>query len=75
MVLGGNLNVAPTIADVFDETAFDGYVQVTEPEHAALQRLRALDLHDLIRERWPDERAFSYWDYRAGMFHKNLGVR
>ena len=28
-----------------------------------------------MRDRWPDERVFTYWDYRAGMFHQNLGMR
>ena len=28
-----------------------------------------------MRERWPTERVFTYWDYRAGMFHKDLGMR
>ena len=28
-----------------------------------------------MRRRWPDDRVFSYWDYRAGMFHKDLGMR
>ena len=35
----------------------------------------ALGLHDVVRERWPDERVFTYWDYRAGMFHQDLGMR
>jgi exodeoxyribonuclease III len=29
----------------------------------------------VVRERWPNERVFTYWDYRAGMFHKDLGMR
>ena len=37
--------------------------------------LQALGLRDVVRDRWPDETVFSYWDYRAGMFHKNLGMR
>ncbi len=35
----------------------------------------SLGLHDVVRERWPSERIFTYWDYRAGMFHKDLGMR
>ena len=35
----------------------------------------ALGLHDAVRDRWPEERVFSYWDYRAGMFHQDLGMR
>ena len=28
-----------------------------------------------MRDRWPTERVFTYWDYRAGMFHQDLGMR
>ena len=48
---------------------------MTPPERAALAKLEALGLHDVVRERWPKERAFTYWDYRAGMFHQDLGMR
>ncbi len=41
----------------------------------ALARLLALGLHDVVRERWASERVFTYWDYRAGMFHQDLGMR
>ena len=36
---------------------------------------RRVGLHDVVRDRWPDERVFTYWDYRAGMFHQDLGMR
>ncbi len=71
----GDMNIAPTDADVFDPAAYEGHTHVTAPEREALQRLLALGLHDVIRERWPHERVFSYWDYRAGMFHQDLGMR
>ncbi|MGX7828413.1 exodeoxyribonuclease III [Actinokineospora sp. 24-640] len=71
----GDVNIAPTDADVFDPAAFAGHTHVTAPERAALAELQALGLHDVVRERWPEERVFSYWDYRAGMFHQNLGMR
>jgi exodeoxyribonuclease-3 len=71
----GDMNIAPTDADVFDPEAFAGHTHVTAPERAALAELEATGLHDVVRERWPDERVFSFWDYRAGMFHKDLGMR
>ena len=71
----GDMNIAPTDADVFDPDAYIGQTHVTEPERAALARLQDLGLHDVVRERWPEQRVFSYWDYRAGMFHKDLGMR
>ena len=71
----GDMNIAPTDADVFDPDAYIGQTHVTEPERAALARLQDLGLHDVVRERWSEQRVFSYWDYRAGMFHKDLGMR
>jgi exodeoxyribonuclease III len=71
----GDMNIAPTDADVFDPQAYVGQTHVTPGEREALGRLLALGLHDVVRERWPAERVFTYWDYRAGMFHQDLGMR
>lgn len=71
----GDMNIAPTDADVFDPDAYVGQTHVTPPERAALAELQAVGLHDVVRERWPTERVFTYWDYRAGMFHQDLGMR
>jgi exodeoxyribonuclease III len=60
---------------VWDPAQFVGATHVTAPEREALAGLLGLGLHDVVRERWPDERVFSYWDYRAGMFHQDLGMR
>jgi exodeoxyribonuclease-3 len=75
LVVCGDMNIAPTDADVFNPEAYRGHTHVTAPERAALADLQALGLHDVVRDRWPDERIFSYWDYRAGMFHQDLGMR
>jgi exodeoxyribonuclease-3 len=74
-VVCGDMNIAPADADVFDPEAYAGHTHVTEPERAALAELQALGLRDVVRDRWPEERVFSYWDYRAGMFHRDLGMR
>ena len=71
----GDMNIAPTDEDVFDPQAYEGHTHVTAPEREALAELQALGLHDVVRDRWPGERVFSYWDYRAGMFHQDLGMR
>ena len=71
----GDMNIAPTDEDVFDPEAYVGETHVTAPERAALADLEAVGLHDVVRERWPGERVFTYWDYRAGMFHQDLGMR
>ena len=49
----GDVNIAPTDADVFDPAAYEGHTHVTPGEREALGRLLALGLHDVIRERWP----------------------
>ena len=74
-VVCGDMNIAPTDEDVFDPGAYEGHTHVTPPERAALAELEALGLHDVVRDRWPGKRVFTYWDYRAGMFHQDLGMR
>jgi exodeoxyribonuclease III len=74
-IVCGDMNIAPTDADVFDPAAYVGQTHVTGPERAALASLESTGLHDVVRERWPDRRVFTYWDYRAGMFHQDLGMR
>src|SRR5438128_3260095 len=71
-VVCGDMNVAPTDDDVFDPDAYIGQTHVTKPERAALAELQALGLHDVMRDHWPDERVFTYWDYRPGVFHQDL---
>ena len=74
-VVCGDMNVAPTDDDVFDPAAYVGQTHVTPPEREALAALQGLGLRDVVRDRWPDQRVFTYWDYRAGMFHQDLGMR
>jgi exodeoxyribonuclease-3 len=74
-LVAGDMNIAPTDEDVFDPDAYIGQTHVTPPEREALAELQAVGLRDVVRDHWPDERVFSYWDYRAGMFHQDLGMR
>jgi exodeoxyribonuclease-3 len=74
-VVCGDMNIAPTDEDVFDPDAYVGQTHVTPPERAALAELEAVGLHDVVRDHWPGKRVFTYWDYRAGMFHQDLGMR
>jgi exodeoxyribonuclease-3 len=74
-IVCGDMNIAPTDDDVFDPDAYIGQTHVTAPERAALAELQDLGLRDVVRDRWPNERVFTYWDYRAGMFHQDLGMR
>jgi exodeoxyribonuclease-3 len=74
-IVCGDVNIAPADEDVFDPDAYVGQTHVTPPERAALKALQDVGLHDVVRDHWPDERVFTYWDYRAGMFHQDLGMR
>jgi exodeoxyribonuclease-3 len=74
-VVCGDMNIAPTDEDVFNPEAYVGQTHVTGPEREALSALLDLGLRDVVRDRWPDQRVFTYWDYRAGMFHQDLGMR
>ncbi|HZM76304.1 MAG TPA: exodeoxyribonuclease III [Candidatus Limnocylindrales bacterium] len=75
VIVCGDMNIAPTDADVFDPGAYVGQTHVTPPERAALAELQSVGLKDVVRDRWPGQRVFTYWDYRAGMFHQDLGMR
>lgn len=75
LALCGDFNVAPTDADVFDPAAFVGSTHVTVPERAALMSLQALGLHDIVPTPMKGPHPYTYWDYRAGCFHKDQGMR
>jgi exodeoxyribonuclease-3 len=75
LVLGGDLNVAPTDIDVWDPRAAHGGTHVSEPERAAFRSLLEWGLVDGYRLLRPEKDRFTWWDYRAGMFHKNYGMR
>jgi len=71
----GDFNVAPTDEDVWDPAAFIGSTHVTPPERQALADLRALGLHDVVPTPMKGPHPYTYWDYRAGMFHMDKGMR
>jgi exodeoxyribonuclease III len=71
----GDYNIAPTDADVWDPAAFVGQTHVTPPERAALADLLQHGLTDVIPRIAKGPHPFTYWDYRAGSFHKGMGMR
>jgi exodeoxyribonuclease-3 len=71
----GDFNVAPTDDDVWDRSVFDGSTHVTPPERDALRRLRDSGLVDVMPRAMKGPHPFTYWDYRAGAFHKGMGMR
>ncbi len=77
LIVGGDFNVAPADADVYDPAAFAGSTHVTPDERSRLQALLSAGrLVDAYAARpAPETNRFTWWDYRAGNFHKNLGLR
>lgn len=75
VLLAGDFNVAPTDADVWDPAACHGGTHVSPEERAAFQRLVDWGLVDAYRAGHAEPERYSWWDYRAGMFHKNYGMR
>jgi len=76
VALCGDFNIAPADRDVWDAAALVDSTHVSVPEREALGRLLDWGLTDVFRDLYPDtERLFSWWDYRAGNFHKGIGMR
>ena len=74
-VIMGDFNVALHDADVWDIAAFAESTHVTPAERSRIQALIDAGLTDVVARPGKGDRPFTYWDYRAGMFHKDLGMR
>ena len=75
LVIGGDFNVAPADEDVWDPAACHGGTHVSEPERDAFRGLCAWGLTDAYRRLRKEPGRYTWWDYRAGNFHKNFGMR
>lgn len=75
LVVAGDFNVCPTDLDVYDAEAFVGATHVTPPERERFEALLQAGTADAFRTLQPDEPGFTWWDYRAGHFHKKMGLR
>jgi exodeoxyribonuclease III len=75
LVLGGDFNVAPTDDDVWDPRACHGGTHVSPREREAFARLLGWGLVDAYRLHHQEPGRYTWWDYRAGNFHKNFGMR
>jgi exodeoxyribonuclease-3 len=75
LAIGGDFNVAPTDDDVWDPAACHGGTHVSEPEREAFRKLCAWGLTDAYRQLRKETGRYTWWDYRAGNFHKNFGMR
>ena len=74
-LIAGDLNVCRSDLDVYDPAAFVGSTHVTPEERIRLEALIGTGFVDAFRELHPDEQGFTWWDYRAGHFHRRMGLR
>ncbi len=75
LVVCGDFNIAADERDVFDVAAFEGLTHFHPKEHAALSKLRDFGLQDAYRLHHEEGGRYSWWDYRAGAFQRDLGMR
>ena len=74
-VLAGDFNLVPAPIDSWNEERLHGKIFHTDEERSRLARLLGWGLHDVWREQRPAEPGFTWWDYRAGAFHRHQGLR
>lgn len=74
-VLCGDFNVVPEAIDTWNEQELAGTIFHTESERKRFAYFLQWGFSDLFRRRNPDERMFSWWDYRGGSFYRNRGLR
>jgi exodeoxyribonuclease-3 len=75
VVVVGDFNIAPTDSDVHDPEAWREKILCSTPEREALEKILELGFHDVFRNFEQEERSFSWWDYRAAAFRRNMGLR
>lgn len=75
IVICGDFNISPEDIDTHDPEKWRGKVLFSDQEHTWLKALMDFGLTDTFRHLYPEEQAFSWWDYRAGGFPRNHGMR
>ena len=75
LILTGDFNVAPEARDVYDVEEMEGEIGFHPEERAALENLKGWGFEDLFRLHHNEGGLYSWWDYRAGAFHRNMGLR
>ncbi len=74
-VLGGDYNVCPADEDVYDPDGFAGDALCHPETRARFRTLCYLGLTDAIRARHPQAGLYTFWDYQAGCWNKDHGLR
>ncbi|MEE8602615.1 exodeoxyribonuclease III [Euzebya tangerina] len=74
-IVTGDFNIAPGDLDVYDPVRYIGTTHTSAKERQTLTDLGSVGFVDAFRHLHPEQQTFSWWDYRGGNFHKNLGMR
>ncbi len=75
VIVVGDFNIAPEDSDVHDPDAWREKILCSTPEREALKKILGLGFHDVFRKFDQEEKSFSWWDYRAAAFRRNMGLR
>ena len=75
VIVTGDYNIAPEDQDVYNPADFVGATHVSEAERQVLRDLEAWGMSDVFRHHHSDDKLYSWWDYRAGGFNQNKGMR
>ncbi len=75
VIVVGDFNIAPEDRDVHDPEAWREQILCSTPEREALNKILELGFHDVFRKFDQEEKSFSWWDYRAAAFRRNMGLR
>jgi exodeoxyribonuclease III len=74
-ILAGDYNVIPEAIDCKDPKAWAGDALFQPESRQALRRLEALGFTDAIRATTDAAQTYTFWDYQAGAWQKNNGIR
>ena len=75
VLICGDLNISHTELDVWDEEVWQGEVTHLPEEKAILSKFLDIGFIDIIRQSYPDEKVFTFFDYRGAKVYKNEGLR
>ena len=75
VIVLGDFNIAPEDRDVHDPEAWHERILCSTPEREALQEIMDIGFTDTFRMFEQEEKSWSWWDYRAAAFRRNMGLR
>jgi exodeoxyribonuclease-3 len=75
VVLAGDFNVVATDLDIYETTSYQDNALLQPRSKSAFQKLMRQGWTDALRERHPDERVYTFWDYLRNRWARNAGLR